>query len=101
MTDIKKMDIKEFQEKGFLQEVNRLFFHPLGLALEVIIDDDESYRLGGIWDYREDPEGIFYAEMPEEMKQERIRKRDLVEEFALQKSIQRKRKLGYIVQPLD
>ena len=59
--EIKKMDIKEFREKGFLQEVNRQFFHPLGLALEIIIDEDGNYALGGIWDYREDPEGMFFS----------------------------------------
>lgn len=36
---IKKIDIKEFRESGYLQELNRTFLHPLGLALEVEIDD--------------------------------------------------------------
>lgn len=62
MKAIKRIDIKEFREKGLLQEANRLFFHPLGLALEIIIDEDGSYALGGIWDYRDDPEGVFYVE---------------------------------------
>lgn len=31
---IKYMDMAEFQEGGYLQEANRQFFHPLGLALE-------------------------------------------------------------------
>lgn len=57
---IKKIDIKEFRENGYLQEVNRRFLHPLGLALEVFIDDDGNEKLGGIWDYREDKEGIYY-----------------------------------------
>jgi len=57
---IKRMDIAEFREKGFLQEANRLFFHPLGLALEIVIEDDGTERLGGIWDYRDDPEGVFF-----------------------------------------
>src|ERR1035441_2858295 len=30
--DIKRIDPREFQNLGFLQEANRLFFHPLGLA---------------------------------------------------------------------
>ena len=60
--DIKRIDIKEFREQGFLQEVNRKFFHPLGLALEVIIDDDTGEeKLGGVWDYRDDPEGMFFG----------------------------------------
>lgn len=62
LMDVKRIDIKEFRAKGFLQEVNRKFFHPLGLALEVIINDitgEES--LGGVWDYRDDKEGMFFA----------------------------------------
>lgn len=78
---IKSMNIKEFREKGFLQEVNRLFFHPLGLALEVEVDWPEniteeekskydsvfdhpnaSCKLGGIWDYTDDPEGMLFGQ---------------------------------------
>lgn len=83
MSDIKHIPIKEFREIGYLQEVNRQFFHPLGLALEIVIEDchhpgveagsfpadrcqgcDEDgkiHRLGGVWDYRSDPEGIVFA----------------------------------------
>lgn len=58
---IKRIDIKEFRAKGFLQEVNRTFFHPLGLALEVIINDETGEEtLGGVWDYRDDQEGMFF-----------------------------------------
>ncbi len=57
---IKRIDIKEFRELGFLQEVNRQFLHPLGLALEVIVDDKGNEKIGGVWDYRDDPQGIIY-----------------------------------------
>ncbi len=60
--EIKRIDIKEFRELGFLQEVNRQFFHPLGLALEVVIEDDGTERLGGVWDYRDDPEGMGFGD---------------------------------------
>ncbi len=61
--DVKRIDIKEFRSKGFLQEANRLFFHPLGLALEVIInEEDGSEKLGGVWDYRDDPEGMLFGD---------------------------------------
>lgn len=60
--EIKRMDIKEFRALGFLQEANRLFFHPLGLALEVIINDETGDEtLGGVWDYRDDPEGMLFG----------------------------------------
>jgi len=58
--EIKRIDIKEFREKGYLQELNRRFLHPLGLALEVIINEKGEHKLGGIWDFREDLEGIYY-----------------------------------------
>lgn len=56
----KKLDLKEFVEKGFLQEANRLFFHPLGLAMSIEVDDNGNYKLGDIWDYRDDPEGVIF-----------------------------------------
>ena len=49
----KKMSVKEFRELGFLQEVNRLFLHPRGLALEVAVGDDGEMRFGEVWDCRE------------------------------------------------
>ena len=83
--DIKRIDIKEFREKGFLQEANRKFFHPLGLALEIVIEEDGSERLGGVWDYRDDPEGMFFG--PEMINQEKI---DHVENLRLSKISVRK-----------
>lgn len=52
------LDIAEFRAFGYLQELNRLFLHPLGLALEVAVADDGTESLGRIWDCRDDPEGI-------------------------------------------
>lgn len=56
----KYIDIKEFREAGYLQELNRQFLHPLGLALEVVQETDGTESIGGIWDYREDAEGMYY-----------------------------------------
>lgn len=39
MNKINRIDIKEFREQGYLREVNRRFFHRLGLALEVLVLD--------------------------------------------------------------
>lgn len=58
---INYMPIAEFRAFGYLQELNRRFLHPLGLALEVLVADDGTESLGGIWDYRADPEGICYG----------------------------------------
>jgi hypothetical protein len=92
---VKRIDIKEFQEFGFLHEVNRLFFHPLGLALEVIVPDpgeQGEIKLGGVWDFRDDPEGIRFKEVdPEKIAR--------VKEFMEKKHADRMRTLGYIYQP--
>jgi len=67
---IKKMKATEFRDFGFLQEANRQFFHPLGLALEILVktnDKDDKIAdtgeilIAGIWDYRNDPEGIIFG----------------------------------------
>ena len=88
------MDIKEFREKGFLQEANRQFFHPLGLALEVEVDNDGNEKLGGIWDYREDPEGMIFGE-----NMIQTDKMEYVEGLRKEKAITRQNELGYIIQP--
>ena len=60
---LEKINIKEFREKGYLQEANRLFFHPLGLALVVRIKKDGSEESDCIWDVRKDDTGIMFSEM--------------------------------------
>ena len=65
----KRIDAKEFQKLGYLQEVNRLLLHRLGLALEVVTEEDGSVRFGGVWDLRDDPEGMAFEEF-DQIKQE-------------------------------
>ncbi len=61
--EIKYMDFDEFMTLGLLQEVNRKFFHPLGLAIEIVVNEEtgKAEGFGRVWDYRDDPEGMFYA----------------------------------------
>lgn len=59
-TDIKTMTVKEFRKEGYLQEVNRLFFHPIGMALSVAVEENGEESFAEIWDYRDDPEGIIF-----------------------------------------
>ena len=64
---VKRIEIKEFRARGYLQELNRLFLHRLGLALEVIVDEETGEeKLGGVWDFQEDPEGILFGEYDQE-----------------------------------
>lgn len=96
MGEIKRIDIKEFRAFGYLQEANRLFFHPLGLALEVSIEADGSERLGGVWDYRDDPEGMCYGDgMIDPDKTERV-----VGELVAKAPVRRER-YGEVVQTKD
>lgn len=55
-----RMSVAEFRRKGYLQELNRQFLHPLGLALEVVAEEGGLEMLGGIWDCRDDPVGVVF-----------------------------------------
>lgn len=62
MPELKHMPIKEFRSRGYLHEVNRLVLHPLGLALEVTIEEDGTESISGVWDCQAEPEGILYGD---------------------------------------
>lgn len=99
----KRMDIKEFREFGFLQEVNRMFLHPMGLSLEVLIDDDSGEEfLGGIWDCRDDPEGIFFniKNSSEEKKKQFAEKLNRVKKHADTMASARVNKWGFVIEPV-
>lgn len=102
MNDIKRMNIKEFREKGYLQELNRNFLHLLGLALEIVIDDNGDEILGGIWDYREDKEGIYYD--IKNSDEERINRfknnRDFIDNELNNRLKLRKKELGFDIEPI-
>lgn len=56
---MKELSIDELRDTGLLQEVNRQWFHPLGLALSVVIGS-ETTKLEII--DGEDPEGFIFGE---------------------------------------
>jgi hypothetical protein len=97
--EIKYMDIKEFCEFGYLQELNRSFLHPLGLALEVVIEEDGSYHLGGVWDYRNEPSGVYYAESVTS-KPTFLQKAKNIFRQMLRRQPRRTQCLGYQMQPV-
>lgn len=103
MTKEKKIDIKEFREKGYLQELNRNFLHPLGLALEVVICDDGREKLGGIWDCRENKKGIYYDILNSDLsRKERFRNnRNYINSEMENRIKERKEILGFGIEPLD
>lgn len=95
MSDIKRMDIAEFVDEGYLQELNRRFLHPHGLALEVVLENDVPVALGGVWDYRDDPEGIVFADSVNTSE-----KAARVFQLERARMDERQRRLGYWVQPI-
>ncbi|MCA1027055.1 hypothetical protein LCM23_13215 [Cytobacillus kochii] len=97
MNEIKRIDVKEFRVKGYVQELNRQFLHPLGMALEIVIDEDGNESLGGIWDYREDTEGILYAD--EIAKSRRFKENiEFVRQQWREKEKTRKKIHGFMIQ---
>ena len=92
--EIKRANIKELREMGLIHELNRLFLHPMGLALEDVISDNGEEKLGGIWDYRDDPEGILFTKLDKE-KMANIKK------FREEKLKKRKETLGFEIQEKD
>lgn len=62
---MKYMNLDLFQQDGYLQEVNRLFFHPLGMALEFTRTANGEVYFSGIRDGRDDPEGIIFDPPPD------------------------------------
>ncbi len=96
---IKRIDIAEFRREGYLQEANRQFFHPLGLALEIIVDEEGGETLGGVWDFRDDSEGLMFAGA--DMGEEFLDRVANVEELRLEKRGSRIKLMGERVQPVD
>ena len=96
---IKYLDIKELHENGFVFEINRKVLHPHGLALEITMDDDGKAWLSGIWDYRDDPEGITFGDDLLEIGKEKFQK--YMEREGNEKLEARKKVLGCITQGED
>jgi adenylate kinase family enzyme len=93
---LKYLDISEFVNDGLLLEVNRLFFHPIGLALSVAYNHDGKWTLDNIIDYREDEEGVIYGDIDnlfidKYVKANTYINKRLADRFA---------RLGYIIQDI-
>lgn len=94
--DPKKMSVKEFRELGYLQELNRRFLHPLGLALEVNRNFDGSESFGEVWDSRDDPEGMIYG--PDMIDAEKAKR---IEREYMEKRGIRLARFEFDIQPLE
>lgn len=95
---MKLYPLEEFQSSGLLQEVNRQFFHPLGLGLSITIHSKSGeVSLGPIFDFRDDPEGVVFGDLSDgdsRVKFENVE--DMKDKFRAE----RIRRFGSIVQPI-
>lgn len=91
----KTLDLNEFVQLGYLQEVNRCFFHPLGLALSVQRDKEtgDIVSLGPIWDVRHDSEDMVF----DQVDQEKYR---YIEVQWHRRDLDRTLRLGFMIQPV-
>lgn len=115
MSDPSRMSPAELRESGLLMEVNRRFFHPLGLALAV--DAPETELLPGetpeqcweramndpgltlcVLDDRSDPEGWRYDDVNDP---EIVEKAARVAALEAERRPAREAALGYWIQPLS
>ena len=95
------MSSQVFRDMGFLQELNRNFLHPLGLALALVPgkDQPDGSFLVQIWDERGDPEGWFFS--PDELEgDEALQKMENVAELREGKAATRIAVEGSVVQSL-
>jgi hypothetical protein len=93
---VKTLDLEVLRDDGYLQEVNRLFFHPLGLALAVALPTKagEPPPSLSVLDAREDLEGFHFIENDLNVKFLRLHN------ISRLRRVARVNKLGYWVQPL-
>ena len=94
---MKYLDLGDLRDDGYLQEVNRQFFHPLGLALAIIAPTvaGEQPAFLTVIDSRDDPEGMIFA--PTDLAEKALK----LEEISRLRYAARVNALGYWVQPTE
>jgi hypothetical protein len=103
---IKRIDPREFREQGYLQELNRRFLHPLGLAMEIVVESNGLEHLGGVWDYRDDPEGMVYGKTGDQETDEQQHRIMVANAMRIENRLLMRREvrieaLGFFIQPVD
>lgn len=95
--DYKQMPVKDFWELGLIQEINRKFLHPMGLALVMVKSKGtlgEPFYFMRIRDCRNDPEGIYFSDLDESD----LKKAEAVKALFESKKDARIKELGYFIQ---
>lgn len=94
---MKQIDLKEFREKGYLQEANRQFFHPLGLKLAWNPTADALFVID---ERDEDNEGGWFSDETIMSKAAKNRY-EFVNNELLSRKFYRVKKFGAVVQQLQ
>jgi hypothetical protein len=91
-------NLTAFRDDGYLQELNRRFLHPLGLALALEVDPETSEPNGRIkvWDGRDDPEGYVFVGWTAGDRERGAR----IDEDLQRRLKIREERLGFGIQPL-
>jgi len=95
------MNLKEFSDKGYLQEINRQFLHPLGLAFGILVDDNNEYHFDKIYDYRDDPEGCRFGGMQGERLDKFKNSAKFIKDEMTNRRMTRFKALKYWIQPIE
>lgn len=99
----KTLNYKELSDNGFITELNRLLFHPIGLAIgtkKTYNDDLSEVDILHIFDCSDEEFGIEFNDDPETT--ERIlNKYNKFQEFIKSRIEVNRRKRGYTIQPFD
>ena len=90
---MKYVELTELLDSGILQEANRKFFHPIGMALGVHSELGKLDRIV-LLDCREDPEGIVFTEID----MDKFRK---FTEMCEPAHSERMSRFGFVIQPVE
>lgn len=99
---MKYIDLREFKDLGYLQEVNRRFFHPLGLAMAVSCKNGEDKVVfTGIVDSRGEEDGFIFDERCMDSKIEEYEDKAMFIQGEWERKCEKRRiNLGYEIQPI-
>lgn len=87
------VNIKDFVDNGLLMEANRLFFHPLGLALTVEKNEKGEMFIKGI-QYTDNPQGFVFLKLNRKKLQK-------AKKYRRERLNKRKEALGFTIQTQD
>lgn len=97
MKRLKTVTPKELLDWGLIFEINRSVLHPLGLAIAVeMTEKGEVFFSNGVWDSRDDPEGIIFAK--DAFERGDAKYQNFMDKFGTARCEERTKVLGYTVQ---